>query len=360
MTKFAEIPIVDVGPITKTMKFTDIHFGAKNNSDQHNQDCLNYLKWFVKHAKKEKPSHIFFLGDWFENRSQISVKTLNYSQEGARLLDSLGVPIIFIVGNHDLYLKSERKIFSTSIFQDMKNFVLVDEPMYLDNEQKWLVTPYLFKEEYPDLAASVNAAKYVLGHFEFRGFVVTGADRIMEHGPDAEHFSSPKYIFSGHFHKRQANKNVIYIGNTFPTNYGDAGESDRGYCVLDATTDEVYFIDWPLAPLYFKTRLSQILAENSDFPKNARVRCILDMDVVYSEVQLLREEMISMFGLREFSVEMDGEARKEMLTEGLEVSTDIDLSTLDNTVRQLIKEGVHASTNIDPNVLIALYEDLNV
>ena len=45
MTKFAEIPIVDVGPITKNdeVYFSDIHFGAKNN-DQHNQDCLNYLR----------------------------------------------------------------------------------------------------------------------------------------------------------------------------------------------------------------------------------------------------------------------------------------------------------------------------
>lgn len=360
MTKFDNIPIVDVGPITKALMWTDIHYGARNNSDQHNQDNGDYIDWFIKHCKKEKPSHIFFLGDWFENRNQVSIKTLNYSQRDARKLNALGIPVIFIIGNHDLYLRGSRDIFSTNIFADLENFVIVSEPVYLDKAQEWLISPYLFKTEYPELAGAINSAKYVFGHFEFRNFVVTGADRVMDHGPDADAFSGPKYIFSGHFHKRQANKNIIYIGNTFPTNYGDAGDSERGLCIFDRTNgeDDVSFVDWPNAPLFFKTTLSRIVSENADYPPKSRVRCLLDMDIAYSEVQTLREEMIDMFKLREFSVEMDTSTRKEMLADGLELDADVDLATLDNTVRQLIGEGVSASANIDPKILIELYDGL--
>ena len=355
--KFDHIRVVDVGPITKALLMTDAHYGARNNSDQHNQDNGRYIDWFIDHCKKEKASHVFFLGDWFENRNQVSVKTLNYSLQDARKLNALGIPIIFIIGNHDLYLRNSRDIFSTNVFADLENFVIVSEPMYLGNDKKYLVSPYLFKDEYPQLAAAINAATYVFGHFEFRDFVVTGADRRMEHGPDADAFSGPKYIFSGHFHKRQANKNIIYIGNIFPTNYGDAGDAERGLAILDSD-DDVSFLDWEDAPLYFKMRLSQILSEGTEFPKGSRVRCIMDVDVAYSEVQELREEMMRTYELREFTVEIDNAARQEMVSDGMEIDSEISLATLDNTVRQLIGEGVTSSANIDPNMLIELYDSL--
>lgn len=342
--------------ITKLAMFTDIHFGARNNSDQHNLDNIEFVDWFIEMVKKEKPSHIAFLGDFFENRNAINVRTLDRASQACRKLNALGIPIIWIVGNHDLYHRSDRNIFSTDIFKDLNNFLLVSEPMQLSKD--WLVAPYLFRAEYPNLVADINSAKYVLGHFEFRNFVVTGADRVMDHGPDADAFSGPKYIFSGHFHKRQYNKNIVYIGNTFPTNFGDAGDRERGMCVFDVVNDDVYFHDWEEAPLFFKTRLSRVLAGDADFPAKSRVRCVLDVDIGYSDVQALRDEMIKGLGLREFSVEEDIAARKEMLAEGLELEGDLDLSSLDNTVRQLISEGVSPSPTIDPTQLIKLYEEL--
>ncbi len=30
---------------------TDIHFGLKSNSQTHNDDCLNFIKWFTAKAK---------------------------------------------------------------------------------------------------------------------------------------------------------------------------------------------------------------------------------------------------------------------------------------------------------------------
>lgn len=342
--------------ITKLAMFTDIHFGARNNSDQHNLDNLEFIDWFIQKVKEEKPSHIAFLGDFFENRNAINVRTMNHAIEGCRRLNALGIPVIFIIGNHDLYHRSDRAIFSTNMFDDLENFILVNEPMELSKD--WFVSPYLFRDEYPTLAGEINSHKYVMGHFEFRDFVVTGADRKMEHGPDATQFKGPKYIFSGHFHKRQANSNIIYIGNTFPTNFGDAGDKERGCAIFDVKNDDVYFLDWENAPLFFKTRLSRVLDGDCDFPPKSRIRCVLDMDIGYSDVQSLREEMIKSMSLREFSVEEDALARKEMISEGLDLENDLDLSSLDNTVRQLITEGVQPSPTIDPAALIKLYEEL--
>lgn len=353
----SQMPKEDIKAITKLAMFGDCHFGARNNSDQHNTDTLEYIDWFIEKVKGEEVSHIAFLGDFFENRNQINIRTLTRAAVACRKLDALGLPVIFIVGNHDLYHRSDRLIFSTDIFSDLTNFLLVNEPMKLSKD--WFVTPYLFRSEYPNLVSDINASKYVLGHFEFRNFVVTGAsDRVMDHGPDADDFNGPKYIFSGHFHKRQANKNIIYIGNTFPSNFGDAGDTNRGMAIFDVEKDDVYFHDWENAPLFFKTRLSRVIGGEANFPPKSRVRCVLDMDIGYSDVQALREEMIKGMGLREFSVEEDIAARKEMIAEGLEIEGDLDMTSLDNTVRQLITEGVNPSPTIDPQALIKLYEEL--
>ncbi len=36
----------------KAAVFTDIHFGLKSNSLQHNQDCEKFVDWFISQAKK--------------------------------------------------------------------------------------------------------------------------------------------------------------------------------------------------------------------------------------------------------------------------------------------------------------------
>ena len=347
----------DLGKITKLVLWTDIHFGARNNSDQHNLDSLDYIDWLIERIKEENPSHIAFLGDFFENRNAINVRTLNHATEACRRLNALGIPVIFIIGNHDLYHRSNRKIFSTNMFDDLQNFHVISEPTELDAE--WFVAPFLFRDEYSTLVQDINSHKFVLGHFEFRNFVVTGADRVLDHGPEAENFSGPRYIFSGHFHKRQHNRNIVYIGNTFPSNYGDAGDRARGCAVFDVEHDEVYFHDWDQAPLFFKTKLSRVLNGELDWPPRSRVRCTLDADIGYSDVQALRQEMLTMFELREFSVEEDIQARRGLLSAGLDLDEEIDLSSLDTTVRHLIHDGVQPSPTIDPNVLVELYEELS-
>ena len=336
--------------------FTDIHFGCRSNSDQHLQDCLDYIDWFCELAHTSKATHIAFLGDWMENRNAINVRTLSYSQEAARRLNNLGLPVFFVVGNHDLYHRSNRSVFSTDPFSDLSNFQVISEPVEINNEM--FFSPFLFKEEYPALAQQINSYKYVLGHFEFRNFVVTGNDRVLDHGPDASLFTGPKYLLSGHFHKRQASKNIIYVGNTFPTSFGDAGDSERGAALLVTETEELSFFDYENAPMFFKTRLSTVLAGDVEFTPRARVRCLLDVDVQYSEVQALREEMMNAFDLREFSVQEDVQSKKESITAGLEIEGDLDLSSLNGTVRQLINEGVQSTATIDPSYLVSLYEEL--
>lgn len=342
--------------IRKVAMFTDIHFGKKNNSTQHNQDCLDYVKWFCSKVRKDADiSHVVFMGDWFENRNSVNVMTMDFAGEAVRELASLNLPIYIIIGNHDLYHRENRKVFSTKIFNEFTNITLVNEPILIEN--KILVCPFLFKNEYPSLVQYSNIP-YWMGHFEFRNFVVTGSDRKMEHGPDHKQFTNPTYIFSGHYHKRQSNDNVIYIGNTFPMDYGDAWDDARGLAILDTSNDEVDFMDWDDCPKYRKVRLSDVLSDGSlVFPEKCRVRCTIDVDIAYSEAQSLREEMIKQLGLREFSLEENLQEKKDAIA-GEELLGDFDLSSLNDAVVKMLQTGVTGTTTIDPAKLVEIYGTL--
>jgi hypothetical protein len=67
-----------------------------------------------------------------------------------------------------------------------------------------------------------------------------------------------------------------------------------------------------------------------------------------------------MFSLREFTIDEDAQVRKGLLTDGLELETELDMSTLDSSVRQLISEGVQASATIDPQLLISIYDGIQL
>lgn len=336
--------------------FTDIHFGKKGNSTQHNQDCLDFVTWFCDKVKQDgKVTHIAFLGDWFENRNAINVMTMTYANKALKLLNSLNIPVYIIIGNHDLYHRESRSVYSTEVFAELYNIVLISEPTIIED---MLICPFLFKHEYPDLA-KYSGVKYWLGHFEFRNFVITGTDRKMEHGPEHTTFKNPKYIFSGHFHKRQTRDNVVYIGNTFPMDYGDDGDNERGMCFLDTSNDEVWFENWEDAPSYCKIRLSNVLSGNFDFPKKCRVRCIIDMEIVYSEAQALRSEMVKELGLREFSLEENSLERKSAIAGAeAEALEEFDLSTLNDAVVKMLKTGVTATSTINADKLVEIYEAL--
>ena len=295
------------------------------------------------------------MGDWFENRNAINVGTLNASLDGLSSLDELNIPIYFCIGNHDLFHRENRNQFSTYHYSKFKNIILVNEPMQVG---KMMFFPYLFKGEYAKAAGLIEKEKpdYVFGHFEFRNFVVTGTDRRMDHGPDHSLFKIPKYLFSGHYHKRQMQDNVIYIGNTFPTNYGDAWDDARGMCILDTRDDDVSFIDWGDCPKYRKVKLSDVLDGQLDFPAKCRVRCLIDIDIGYSEAQTLREEMIKTLGLREFSLEENIAERKEAIA-GEEME-DFDMGSLNDAVIRMLQTGISGTTTINADKLIEIYGQL--
>lgn len=342
---------------------SDIHFGRKSNSPVHNEDCLRYLDWFCEQVQNDPNiDYIGFLGDWNENRSAINIATINYSYQGAKRLNALGLPVFFVVGNHDLYHRHTREVHSIAPFNEFSNFTIIDQPTVIQHiGDGALFSPYLFHDEYPGMGEHL-ALPFWAGHFEFKGFRITGYDIRMPTGPDPTDFSGPKRIFSGHFHQRQTENNITYIGNTFPMDFGDANDFKRGMATYDHITETMRFIDWPDCPKYLRIRLSTMLQDGRDLPMQARVKCVLDTDLSFEDTATLREEYMGKYSLRELNFEdkndLDDVLANTTTDAGAVVNEMVisDISTVDQLVIQML--GDIQSDKIDNTALIEQYKKL--
>ena len=275
----------------RILAFTDIHFGANNNSEDFNKKCVRFVEFAIQMFYEYNCDVMFFLGDWFNNRSLISTLTLHYSQQAIDTINENQIPYFHIVGNHDLSLRNTREIHTPSIFKHNKNITVVDTPMSIDDDI--MLFPYLFREEYNNLNKYLNK-EYWFGHFEFRGFVVTGQSNVLQTGPSHENFSEPK-IFSGHFHKRQTKDNVTYIGNAFPIDFRDANDDQRGITIIDTKTSTVEFIKWNEQPLFYVVDYNEFIERVEQFGKTAKVRVMIPNALTtteYSQLEKLRTKLI--------------------------------------------------------------------
>ena len=129
----------------KVACFTDIHFGRRNNSRSHNQDCENFVDWFCKTAKANGCDTAIFLGDWHDHRASINVSTLNYTVSNLETLSKNFEKVYLISGNHDLYYREKREINSLPFARNIDNIIIVNEQLTDGNVT---IVPWLVDEEW--------------------------------------------------------------------------------------------------------------------------------------------------------------------------------------------------------------------
>ena len=274
---------------------TDIHWGLKNNSIQHNTDCTNFVDWFVETAKKEGCETCFFLGDWHHNRAAINIQTLQFSIRGLEKLSSSFDQVFFIVGNHDTFYRDKRDVHSVEWAKHIPNITIVNDWFKRDNV---VISPWTVGEEWKKFSKAKG--DYLFGHLELPNFYMNAMVRMPDHDEvKLDHFGGFGQVFSGHFHKRQKSGNISYIGNAFPHNFADAGDDDRGMMILEWGKEPKY-IAWPDAPKYRVLYLSHVLDEPEKLLlPNSYVRINLDIDISFEEATFIREKLLPEHKLRE-------------------------------------------------------------
>lgn len=332
----------------KAACFTDLHVGLKNNSLQHNIDCVNFIDWFIAEAKKEGCETCFFLGDWHHNRATLNIQTLSFSLRCLEKLSAAFDQVFFIVGNHDTFYRDKRDIHSVEWGKHLPNVTIVDEWFERGDVT---IAPWIVGDEWRTVQQ--RSSKYLFGHLELPNFYMNALVQMPDHHEiQANHFGGFEAVYSGHFHKRQHQRNITYMGNAFPHNFADAGDDDRGMMILEWGAEPVYRA-WPAAPKFRVFTLSRVLDEPEKLlVADSYVRLNLDIDISFEEASFIREKLIPEHKLRELTllpVKQLGDDRQFD-------STNIQFESIDKIVQSQIEELQEGA--FDKRLLLDIYRNL--
>ena len=333
----------------KAAVFTDIHFGLKGNSKVHNQDCEDFIDWYIDQAKANGCETGIFCGDWHHNRNSLNLTTMDATIRSMEKLGAAFDQFFFFDGNHDLYYKDKRDVNSTAFAKHIPGITFVDEITTIEDVT---IVPWLVGDEWKKLRNLKS--KYIFGHFELPSFYMNAMVQMPDHGElRAEDFQHQSYVFSGHFHKRQQQGVVHYLGNAFPHNYADAWDDDRGMMILDRENDaEPVYLNWPDCPKYRTVKLSRLIDEADSFIKpNMYLRVNLDLPISYEEASFIKETFINQYKCREISLI----SQKQLE----EISTELDIQQFES-VDQIVAGEIAAidSDNFNKKMLLDIYNEL--
>jgi DNA repair exonuclease SbcCD nuclease subunit len=336
------------GLFKKVACFTDLHLGLKTNSTIHNQDCEDFVDWFIENAQKNNAETCIVLGDWHNNRNAINLATLDASVRCMEKLGKAFEQFFWFPGNHDLFYKDRRDIHSSAFGKHIPGVTIVDNVCTVGDVT---LVPWLVGDEWKTI--SKIKSRYMFGHFELPLFYMNAMVQMPDHGElQLEHFRHQEYVFSGHFHKRQNRDKIWYIGNAFPHNFSDTWDDNRGMMLLEwGGIPE--FINWIDCPKFRTVNLSELIDKKDTIIKNKMyLRVNLDIDISFEEANFIKETFTKDYDIREISLIQDKVS--------LDSTVDDSGETKFESVNQIVSESLVSidSDQFDKKLLLDLYNNL--
>ena len=213
----------------KALLFADLHLGVHQNSIRWHQLALEWASWAKEIAVKQGIESIICLGDYFHDRDQIDVSTLDIARKILNIFSDF--KIYLITGNHDLYYKEKNDVTSLHVFQDYPYVNVVNNTQSFRYGEKIInMVPWTDFNEPKNFEADI-----VLTHAEFKNFRMNNS-KFCEEGVDLEKYkNTERIILAGHFHisdiKTHHNLKVGYLGNPFQQSFADINNNKYVYII---------------------------------------------------------------------------------------------------------------------------------
>jgi len=247
----------------------DLH---SRKDDLYSEFAISYLEFLFEYAKKSKIDTIVFDGDIFDKSTRIHNETfipvfklLYENKDNFRFY--------FILGNHDIYSIDNDSIVET--------FAPIG-PVIKENQQFEIggikIDMLAYTKNTSDLIYSEKTGGDILiTHLAIANFSFDNSYHVNEKiafTPDL--FSGYRKVFSGHFHKFQENKNIVYVGSPFQQNFGETGE-EKGFVVLETDDLSWTFEKYKFAPVYKKENIEDLLTK--EYPSKYFYNTFLQVEI---------------------------------------------------------------------------------
>ena len=240
--------------------YSDLHIGLHGNKIDENGinirllDVLNAQKQIFQYVlDNENVTQLWFLGDLFDPKGKIPVQALSLAGvHFAEFLEQLGdrpLKFRYMVGNHDLYIKTERE--HSLNFLRTSRIDIIDKPCYVRDEILkiiYLWIPYTATRErwisqvqnlQTEIGDTTEYKTVMIMHQTIKRSTV-GPDNyeLGDEGVSPADLFGYNQVFSGHIHKPQAMNDgqIVYIGSPLQLNWGEHTETEKGIILFDPET----------------------------------------------------------------------------------------------------------------------------
>ena len=271
----------------KILFFTDLHVGKKQSNSYYLDLDSKVIDSVVSESKKYGVDKIVFGGDFFHDRGDLNQKALTYARRFLDKLDSIGIEVNFILGNHDIYYNSSKEYNYFNIWDGLFKNINFITNMKSDGDilyVAWLQN----KKEIKAYDEISNDYKFIFGHFEFTN-IKLNENYTTNFGHENKNRKS--YIFSGHFHKRMK----WYPGIPYPHDWNAKNDEDYGLCLIDTEKETYEFINLNLIT-YREFSLKEYNKLSDDDIKKFEgdeIRLILDEKISDKELDKIKSDILS-------------------------------------------------------------------
>lgn len=232
--------------MTKIAIITDQHIGRGQDSlilDSYFERF--YRDVFFPTLAAEKVSHVLGGGDLFDRRRFINFNIYsNFQNYYKRHIAAY--QYIEIVGNHNIYHNDSNALNNLRLLMgDVTQEILeTTQTLEIDGYPICLI-PWITKENHAHTMSQIEAsrAKTALGHLDINGFQMDRGS-INKHGLDRKVFKKFDKVYSGHFHHKNGDGNILYLGCPYEQTWADC-DDPKGFHIFDTATEELRFIQNP-------------------------------------------------------------------------------------------------------------------
>jgi DNA repair exonuclease SbcCD nuclease subunit len=162
----------------------------------------------------------------------------------------LDINLHMLVGNHDIFFKNTNDVNSLQELVDgrFKKIHLYAEAQEVNFDGlPILFMPWINSQNYIYAMGMIDETKadICMGHLDINGFAMNKGQIVAENGMDKSEFKKFDTVMSGHFHHKNDDGQIYYLGTPYEIYWNDY-DDPKGFHVFDTETRELERIVNPL------------------------------------------------------------------------------------------------------------------
>ena len=222
---------------------TDTHFGARNDNQNFSDFFFKFYENIFFPTLIEKGiTTCIHMGDVMDRRKYVSYKTATDFRTGfVDKFKELGIDLHITIGNHDTYYKNTSEVNSMDELVGAGLVKVYTEPEIVDFDGlPVLLVPWINANNYNKSMEALKSANadILMGHLEINGFAMNVGQMVCAGSWDKKEFKRFETVFSGHFHHKNDDGQIFYLGTPYEIYWSDYNDP-KGFHIFDTETREL-------------------------------------------------------------------------------------------------------------------------